>query len=539
MPGLLSLALLIQSGFPAQQLPSADAAILQFAGDLGDHDTGVTHATPLAKGAGRQGKFKKKSSEVDKSVTVQPSTEEDEKSPKSALDLARQLGISSDDSRPNRQREATLFGKRVVIGGKLTADLRGRSAYDLVRRAKDDDVTAAPEATLDAILLPSETSVVFASVKATGEVDAYKQAGGARSTAGIGLNALWLLKARLAGTPLAVQVGRQKLQERRNWWWDDDIDAARLHYFGSKVTAFVGIGSVNAVYLSTLGRVEPEDRGLLRSFGTAEWEWRNRHTIAAFALHQTDRTGRYAIGQLVNRNDSDKQDANLTWIGARARGCFKAKLPRRICYWGDIAQVRGSEISYNFSRIDAKNSLTDRLTDRNVRGWAYDVGTSIELPLKFKPYLTLGYAWGSGDPAGTPGLDGAFRQTGLHKNDGEYLGLTRFRYYGEVLRPNLSNIAITTAAIGLPVGHHSWIETVWHRYRQPIADKTISGSKLDRNPNGVGRKLGNEVDVIFSHRPASGWVFELTGGAFRAGSAFGRQEGRVAGLIDLKVDYNF
>ena len=52
-----------------------------------------------------------------------------------------------------------------------------------------------------------------------------------------------------------------------------------------------------------------------------------------------------------------------------------------------------------------------------MRGTAYDFGVSAELPFKFKPYLTLGLAQGSGDPPATPGREGAFRQSGLHANN--------------------------------------------------------------------------------------------------------------------------
>lgn len=329
------------------------------------------------------------------------------------------------------------------------------------------------------------------------------------------------------------------MQDRRNWWWNDNIDAARLHYFGAKLTAFAGIGMVSAVNLSTHNPLDPEEKGLLRDVATAEWEWTDRNTLSLFTLHQNDRTSRYALGTLVGHNGRDRQDAKLTWVGARARGCIKLKLPRRICYWGDVAKVRGTEFAYGFSRAGPTIDKVNRVTNRDVDGWSYDTGISIELPIKIKPFLTFGYAWGSGDPPGTPGRDGAFRQTGLHSNDGKFRGLTRFRHYGEVLRPNLSNIAISTAALGVPVGKYSWVETVWHRYRQPVADNSISGSRLGRNPDGIDGRLGDELDMVISHRRPSGWVFELTGGVFRAGNAFGPKSGRVASLAELKIDYNF
>jgi hypothetical protein len=44
---------------------------------------------------------------------------------------------------------------------------------------------------------------------------------------------------------------------------------------------------------------------------------------------------------------------------------------------------------------------------------------------------------------------------------------------------------------------------------------------------------------VFSHRPPSKWEYEWTGGAFRAGPAFGNDAGRWAGSVEFKLDYNF
>lgn len=465
-------------------------------------------------------------------------SDDDEKRRRSALEIARELGISGDDERPEQQRETSLFGKRLIIGGEINARLRGRRHYDLERGASDDVIDLGPESKLEAIWLPSDSTVAFASIKAFGESTLYKEGGGTKSSAGAALNEFWLLKTGLLSTPLAAQIGRQRMQDRREWWWNENLDAVRLHYFGSGVNAFAGIGR-NVGNLSTLGRIDPENRGLLRILGNADWEWSKRQHIELFALHQSDRTRRYAIGDIVSRDRADKRDAILTWVGARARGCFKPGFPKRICYWGDLAQVRGIESKYDLDRLTAQTQIVDKVDRAKVRGWAYDAGVSVELPFGFKPVLTLGHARGSGDRSGTPGRDGAFRQTGLHNNDGKFRGLSRFHYYGEVLRPDLSNIAIGTAAFGIPVGKHSWVETVWHRYRQPVADNRISGSRINKNPAGTSDRLGKEIDVIASYRPSAAWQFELTGGAFRAGSAFGREAGRWAALIELKIDYNF
>jgi hypothetical protein len=464
---------------------------------------------------------------------------DDDKTPETALEIARELGISGDDARPDKQREATLFGKPLIIGGEIGAGSRLRKNYALTRNSDDDDLSFDPEAQIEAIWLPAENSAIFVSAKAFAETTPYKQGGGAEAAAGVELGEAWILQTNLFGTGIALQAGRQQVQDRREWWWDEDLDAARLHYFGKKVRAFVGIGREFG-HKSTLGRLEPEDSGIIRTFGNARWTWTDRNDLELYGLHQSDRSRRYPLGALVNVRKTDESDARLTWLGLRARGRVKTKIPGKFYYWADLARVRGIDRQTEFDDFDATREIVSGLSRRKVKGWAFDAGASLELPLKFEPYLTLAYARGSGDRNRGAGTDRAFRQTGLQNNNGKFRGLSRFRYYGEVLRPNLSNISIATVALGAPIGKSNWLEAVWHGYRQVIPTTSISGSRLDRDPNGVSRKLGSEIDLIFSHRPEENpFEFEITAGAFRAGPAFDADQGRWAGLIEVKVDYNF
>jgi hypothetical protein len=464
--------------------------------------------------------------------------DEDGKAPASALERARDLGLSADDVRPDQQKETTLLGKPLILGGELSLGVRGRSGYDLQSGAKDDDVRITPEAKLEAIWLPSNSSVVFASVRAEGENDIYRQGRNRRNSSGLAIDNLWWLKTGLFDTPLAIQVGRQRLRERREFWWDDSIDAVRIHYFGKDVRAYAGIGRPLA-HLSTQGRMDPEEKGLLRIFGNLDWKWQRSQHVELFILHQGDRSHRYVPRELVERSRADRRDARLSWVGARIRGCVKPGFPRRLCYWGDIARVRGTELEYDLDGVNGTQQIVDAVDRKFVRGWAYDAGVNLELPLAFRPVITLGQARGSGDRPGTPDRDLAFRQTGLHRNDSRNRGISRFRTYGEVLRPDLSNTTVTSAALGIPVGNRSWLELIGHRYRQPHADNRIAGAAINANPAGRDRRLGHEIDLVASHRPRGRWEFELTAGAFRAGPAFSVNSKRWAGLLELRVDYNF
>lgn len=464
--------------------------------------------------------------------------EDDEALPDTALERARDLGLSGDDNRPESQRVTTLLGTPLILGGEVSSAVRGRMDYDLERGARDDILALEPQLKLEAIWIPSGTTVGFAAIRAFAEQDIYREGGRSRGEVGVALDSFWILSTDLFGTPLAVQVGRQRLRERREFWWDDTVDGARLLYFGENFTAFAGVG-VPVVNLSTRGRTDPEDSALIRVFANAAWEWTNRQHLELYALHQIDRSRGYNIGETVQAERADDADANLTWTGARVRGCVRPGFVRRICYWADIARVRGSETAFEFNDFGRDQLVVDAINGTRVRGWAYDIGGNFELPLPLRPVLTLARASGSGDRPGTPGVNYAFRQTGLHGNDARYRGMARFRSYGEVLRPDLSNIRVSTVALGLPLGEHGWLETLWHRYRQPFADDRVRNSPIGENPDGIDPRLGEEFDIVLSHRPRGGWEFELTAGAFRAGPAFGPEQDRWAGLVEVKVDYNF
>jgi alginate production protein len=470
-------------------------------------------------------------------VLAQKTGDDDEKRPETALELARELGVSGDDQRPENQRRLQVFGRPIIIGGEIGGSAQYRKDYELVRGADDDDFKVSPEFKLEAIVDVDENTAIFAAGKVFADQTIYKQGGGARGEAGAELSEAWLLRTKMFGTPFAMQIGRQQVKERREWWWDEKLDAVRFHYLGNKVSAYVGAG-VELGYYSTLGKIDPEDRKINRLFGNVNWEWADRQELGLFGLHARDQSGRYAINNVIQNNRIDDADANLRWVGVRGRGRIKAKIPGKTYYWFDLARVSGAQLDYDLDILNSDSQIVTRVGRRNIRGWGYDVGASVELPFNFKPYLTLGYARGSGDKR-PGGRDTRFRQTGLHNNNGKFRGLSRFRYYGEVLRPDLSNIAISTVALGVPVKGNRWIETIWHRYRQPVAADSIAGSRLDIDPNGLSRKIGDEFDVVMSHGPSTAWEFEFTGGAFRAGEAFGTEEGRWAWLAQFKLDYNF
>ena len=169
----------------------------------------------------------------------------------------------------------------------------------------------------------------------------------------------------------------------------------------------------------------------------------------------------------------------------------------------------------------------------HVRGHAIDLGASLTLPFSWEPTLTLGWARGSGSRR-----DGAFRQTGLNDNNWKFNGVDRFRYYGEVARPALSNIAIATLALGGALGPNSSIEVLLHDYRRVARDGPEPDLRLNGD-FGEGEHVGRELDVVLGLEAGAHWELELTAGLFAPGNAWARDNRDTAAGLVFKVNYNF
>ena len=159
---------------------------------------------------------------------------------------------------------------------------------------------------------------------------------------------------------------------------------------------------------------------------------------------------------------------------------------------------------------------------RRVRGHAWDVGAQWRFPGEARPTPQPG-AWASGSGRRrhpTRRIEN-FRQTGLQENKGRMSGVKRWRFYGEVLDPELSNLRVASAGFGLRL------------YRQQLRRDGVSplpaaggfhpagGLAAVGEPAGRATETSGASSTCFSPC-ASGATLELTVklGRFQPGSAF-------------------
>ncbi|MGH9390554.1 MAG: alginate export family protein, partial [Vicinamibacteria bacterium] len=175
-----------------------------------------------------------------------------------------------------------------------------------------------------------------------------------------------------------------------------------------------------------------------------------------------------------------------------------------------------------------------------IRGWGVDLGATYEFPVPWKPALTLGFAFGSGDANPDDGTDQSFRQTGLQENEGDFGGATTFKYYGEVLDPELSNLAIFTAGIGIRPSEKFSLDLVYHYYLQNRASATIRNAGIDAEPSGRSRRLGSGIDFIVGVQELWDRLdVKLVVGYFLPGAAFPEAVGGGAWAVRAEVQFRF
>ncbi|MGH2578803.1 MAG: alginate export family protein, partial [Actinomycetota bacterium] len=159
---------------------------------------------------------------------------------------------------------------------------------------------------------------------------------------------------------------------------------------------------------------------------------------------------------------------------------------------------------------------------RLQRAWALDAGATLTAgTATVRSSLTVAYAIGSGEKtARDDPFSQEFRQTGYEDNSDRFGGFSNFKYYGEVLDPELANLKILTLGAGFRFRYSASLDAVYHLYRQHRLDDELR-ARLAMPLDGRSPKLGRELDVILGvqnlwTRVSLSYAF----GRFEPGAAF-------------------
>lgn len=444
-----------------------------------------------------------------------------------------------DESRPVDQLTLRVLNRPLTIGGELENTLQYERDFTL-NDSQDDLFRLSQELVLEFSYPLTSNMLFFVEGIAFYDSDLYAEDAHRSWQWGIELGQAWVSFSNVLCSQFGLQIGRQGFWEERNWWWDDDLDAVRLFYDAQRLYTELAVLWESGP-VSTDATHNPEDRDIIRVLGHTEWNWARDHWLDGFFLYHNDRSSRQRVGQRVKGESEDPNDAELWWLGMRLSGELDLGRFGELEYLLEGAWVGGNEIVIDFAK-ERESQRYQRVfsrTERAVSGWALNAGISGETPLPGRPTLTLEYALGSGDRTPERGTNRAFRQTGLYSNEGRFDGVNYFHYYGELLQPELSNLHIWTVAVGFEFWRSSSMEFVYHVYHQVHPAPFLRDTRLDADPAGKRRALGQEWDVVVGLQEWKHVEIELIGSLFRAGPAYGPLSSRTAFGVFFEIDYNF
>lgn len=421
----------------------------------------------------------------------------------------------------------------VEFGGSLELIREALKHTALGQRPGDDVRTSKQELQLQLSYHASERLSALGEIKWQAERQTHADATPRLVEQDVERGESWLHWRRLFDDDISIKIGRQNFVEPRRWWWDDDLDALRFDYARDSWRFTLGLAEAFARKSSQENFIDPRDEDVLRWLGHAHWKLSSAWQFSAFYLRQRDDSPRHAIDSLVPTARADASDAALQWLGLRAAGDVTLSHGGTLGYWVDTATVTGDETVFEYRTEDGGTSRVVSSREQRVRGYAVDAGLVWKPSATRGPTLALSHARGSGDSDLGDGVDHAFRQTGLHDPTQE------FRTYGELLRPELSNLSATTATMGFAVHRASRVTLGYHRFRQAYPAAFLRDARINLLPTGQDRDIGREISLLLEIGEWETLRAVLAVADFKAGPAFGAAAGEHARSAFLEFTFEF
>lgn len=393
--------------------------------------------------------------------------------------------------------EAGYLEYQYSIGSE--SDARYRKNPDLDKTLKDNSLTVAPQVNGHILYRPNADTEMMLEMILEREMPWREEnlvvlPGGGLETpqprhSSLAIDQLFVSFKRLG--PSDLTVGRRNFEDDRHWLYDTSLDGAHARIRQGDFRTDISLTRKDWFNGDLLQSVP---RGRINNYmAYTEYRGIEDHKLAAYLIRRDDKAGvdgdPLHLGLRTYGNPSDAQS-----------------------YWAELGLVRG--------RDEAGNKL---------RGHAVDLGATYrwrDLPMR--PSAHLGYAFGSGDGNAGDNVNKEFRQTGLHSNEIPLTGVAKFKYYGEALDPDLSNLRVLTAAVGFrPAGTVS-VDVVWHKYTTQYPADQIRNAALTAQMNqddsqAPSRDVGQAIDVVVGLRQLFGirkFGLDLRAGWFLPGKAY-------------------
>lgn len=408
------------------------------------------------------------------------------------LDTRLRRKVVKDDEEV-RPFEQLRLGELMTVGGEVQYEVEWRDNHDLRDSRNADRLVHEPSLKLELTMDISPQVFGFFQLQGKQDIIHFDQEKDRESDHRGRLNEGFFLFEDIPMPGLALQLGRQDFDHGREWVYDDELDAARLYANLHPALLELSVSTV-------LSDTDPEEDGITNYIAALEVEPIEEQELLAYFVH---------------RKGGTRVDLSRNHVGLSGEGDIED-----FSWWLDVG--------VSFGREDG----------RSFAGWGADAAVMYELEdLPWEPYIYSGFAWGSGDDDPFDGSDGNFRQTGLNDNNDRFGGVTSFRYLGELVRPELSNLMVFTAGFGFRPLPETSLDFLYHHYRQVEAAPFMRDTRLRLDPSGASKDMGNELDFVLGLESFYPVEVELVFAYFHPGAAFRSEDD--AWFATMQVEFNF
>ena len=376
------------------------------------------------------------------------------------------------------------------LGAKANIELQAEDNFDLDRTESDTLLVLNPKFSLAAMYVPAGKVEIFGEVRVEHLNPLQDTADDEDVDSTLEFREGYILIEDFLGDGLSLQLGRQRIKDSREWFFDERLDAARVKYEKDDWSLEI---SASSMLLDPDGIEDEINNYVIRS------------------RHQYSKDGRVTFYGIA-RQDHSPDDRDPVYLGIS----WKDRPHKRHKFWFDGAYLFGKD------------------GDHNLSSGGFDVGWTHRIKHDLRPTITFAFAYGSGDSDPDRGTDHAFQQTDLQDNNAKFWGITKFKYYGEVFDPELSNMMIFTTGLGLvPSEKTISADLVYHYYRLIELTDELRDAGVEEDLNGDHRDLGHEIDLIIGVRPENNINASISTGVFFPGRAYDDDQ------VSFGAEFNF
>ncbi|MEZ4416593.1 MAG: alginate export family protein [Gemmatimonadota bacterium] len=396
------------------------------------------------------------------------------------------------------------IGSNLFVSGSLRPIAQVQSSFSLAENSDDVFGIGEPSARAEMMAVLPGGAKLFAQGQLRTRYELYRTedvlADEVSTDPEVQLRQLYVSAPSLLDLPIGVTAGKQRVRDNREFLFDEYLDGLRVYAY--PLQPLVLEASFFAPVVPLRDRYET---------------WKDLLLQARWFVGDDWRTNVY----MLRRSDTDEaRGRNVRYYGASLEGKHDF-----LKVWGNGALLRGED----------KGRAQD--------AYAWDVGVALRARhLALQPGVSLSRAKGSGDRDGGDATSNEFRQSGYHDNSSRVWGLASFRHFGEALDPELSNLNIVTASVGIRTASRFSLDLVGHQYWLVELTDQLDNVDLETSDtplSGGSYDVGYGADVVLALRdvfPGTHFTYKL--GAFVPGDAFENSAG-LAWLhkLEFRIDF--